>query len=181
MIRAMPAAAGPDAVVEPEADQEAETDDEGQGQRAAAEIGQGPAGQKGRAGHRKTPETVDHASLKVLGQGQRGGHPPDQYRLQEDAGDDVVDIVDTGDLDGSSEHVSEQQQDDRGLDDGHEQQLRGADDPQEVASGDTFDVAEGEPGSERGRLLQQPLGGQVSHGGHGCHLRRHRAPRSCAR
>jgi hypothetical protein len=64
----------PGAVVEPETDTEPEADDERQRQHAAADVGQGPAGQERGPGHRQAPEAIDDAGLRVLGQGECRGH-----------------------------------------------------------------------------------------------------------
>ena len=125
--------------------------------RAAAQIGQGAAGEEGGPGHGEAPEAVDHPCFEILGQGKSGGHAADQHSLEEDPRHDEVDVIDPWNVDGPSEHVAEEQQDDRGLHDRNEQQLGRPDNPQEIPPGDAADVAHGQARRERhgGRVGQR--------------------------
>lgn len=53
--------------VEPEPDQGADADHEGQHEQVAQRVGQGAAGQYGGAGHRQGAEPVDHPGGEVVG------------------------------------------------------------------------------------------------------------------
>ena len=109
-------------------------------------------------------EAVDHPRLEIGGQRQRRRHAADEHGFEEDPRHHVVDVVDPGNMDGPAEHVAEQEQDDRRLYEGHEEQLGRADDPEEIPLRDALDVANGKPSvsgaAQLGRRLRH---GKISH------------------
>src|SRR5712691_8279010 len=164
---------GQEAVVETEADGRADDDHQQDHEDVAYQIGDGSSGQDGRAGHGQRPEPVDDALAHVLGQADRGGGGAEHDRLHDDPRDQEVDVADPGDVDGAAEDVAEQQHEHDRLDGGEDQQLGGAGDVGQVATGDDQGVGEDGRAREPDRLdrgqalrLRWREGGDGRDGGH---------------
>ena len=80
------------AAAEPEADHVADDDHERDDEHVAHEVGQRATGEHGRAGHRHRAEAVDHATLEVLGESDRGLGCPERHGLHEDPRQEEVDV-----------------------------------------------------------------------------------------
>ena len=82
--------------VEPEPDGQAEDDHDAEGEDASGEVRQGPSREHRRPGHGQAAEAVEDSALDVRRQADGRRHAADEGRLQEDGGDDEVDVVDPG-------------------------------------------------------------------------------------
>ena len=151
---------GHEAGVEAEPDQGADDQHQQDHEQVADGVGQGAAGEHGRAGHGQGAEPVDHAPRHVLGQGDAGLGGAEDHRLDQDPGHQEVDVVlDPRHLDGAAEHVGEQQHEHDRLDGREQQQGRDADVAVEVAPGHGGGVGEGP-------AQRAPGGGAGGHGAH---------------
>ena len=106
----------------------------------------GAPGQHRGAGHRHGPEPVDHPACQVFLQADRGLRGAEGDRLDEDPGQQEVDVgnpVRQRTADRAAEHVDEQQHEQDRLDRGEDQQVRLADEVTQVAAGDHDDVGDG--------------------------------------
>jgi hypothetical protein len=97
--------------------------------------------------------------LEIRGQGQGRRHAPDEHGFEENPRNHIVDVIDPRDMDGPTEHIAEQQKNDRWLYERHEEQLGGTDDTKEIPLGDALHVAHGEPEREGRRTHRRSLYG----------------------
>ena len=111
-------------------------DDQQHGQRQAVEqdVRQRPPGQHRGARHRQRAEAVDQALLDILGEPERGHEPAEGDRLDDDAGDQEVDVIEARRHDRAAEDVDEQQHEHHRLHRVGDQQVGLARDPLEVAA-----------------------------------------------
>ena len=128
--------------VEAESDEQAEADHQRQREHAAAEVGERAACEHRRAGHRQAAEAVDDPAAQIVGQPDRGRHAADHHRLDENRGNDVVDVAGPGNVDRAAKHVAEQHEQQGRLDRGDHEQPRVAHDAQKVAPRDAAGIAE---------------------------------------
>ena len=85
-----------EAGLEAEADDVADDDHQHDDQDVADEVGRGAPDEHRRACHRHRAEAVDHAELQVVGQAYCRLAGPERHRLDEDAGQQIVDVAHAG-------------------------------------------------------------------------------------
>jgi len=95
-----------------ESDGEPDDGHQHEGQRRAEQVGEGPSGEHGDAGHRQRPEPVDAALGQIVGQARRGAGAAEQRELGQQPGHEPVDVLPGGGRrqrlpDRAAEHVGE--------------------------------------------------------------------------
>ena len=114
-------------------------------ERVRHHVRERAAGEHRGARGRQRAEAIDQALREVLGQAERGHEAAERDVLDDDPGDQEVDVVVARCADRAAEHVGKQQHEHHGLDREGDQQVGGAREPHEVALGEHQRVG-GEPG-----------------------------------